>query len=85
MKTIARWTRAFGSFWWDFLVGDTPELFLATVAIVVAALALGHYHIAGYLLLPALAIAFLVISAYRGRQQTPERPPAQNRYSRDRP
>jgi hypothetical protein len=21
----------FGRFWWDFLVGDTPELFLATV------------------------------------------------------
>jgi hypothetical protein len=85
MRTIARWARACGSFWWDFLVGDTPELLLATVAIVVAALLLGRYHIAGYLLLPALAIVCLVASAYRGRRQTHEPPPVREEYSRDRP
>jgi hypothetical protein len=26
VKTVGRLLRAFGLFWWDFLVGDTPEL-----------------------------------------------------------
>ena len=38
MKLLARGARAFAWFWWDFLIGDTPELFFATGAIVVAAL-----------------------------------------------
>jgi hypothetical protein len=28
------WLIAFGRFWWDFLVGDTPELFVGAVAVV---------------------------------------------------
>ena len=32
MKLISRGVRAFGLFWWDFLVGDTPELLVAVVA-----------------------------------------------------
>ncbi len=69
MKLMARWSRAFGRFWWDFLVGDTPELFVATLVIVGLALLLGHQHVAGYLLLPAVAIVFLVASTYRGRRR----------------
>jgi uncharacterized membrane protein HdeD (DUF308 family) len=69
MKLVARWARAFGHFWWDFLVGDTPELFVATLVIVLAAVLLGHHHDGGYVLLPLLAIAFLISSVYRGRQK----------------
>ena len=28
------WLAAFGRFWWDFLVGDTPELFVGAVAVI---------------------------------------------------
>jgi len=28
------WLRAFGRFWWDFLIGDTPELFVGAVAVI---------------------------------------------------
>jgi len=70
MKLITRWVRAFGLFWWDFLVGDTPELFVATLIIVAVALLLGHHHVsAGYVLLPLVAIVFLVASTYRGRRR----------------
>ncbi|HEY2214763.1 MAG TPA: hypothetical protein VGH31_06885 [Acidimicrobiales bacterium] len=69
MKLITRWGRAFGLFWWDFLVGDTPELFVATLVIVGTALLLGHQHVSGFVVLPALAILFLVASAYRGRRR----------------
>ena len=30
-----RWLGAFGRFWWDFLVGDTPELLIGVVLVVV--------------------------------------------------
>jgi hypothetical protein len=72
MSVLARWTRAFGNFWWDFLVGDTPELFVATVIIVVLALIVGHHRTLAMILLPVLAILFLVVSAYRGRRRAPE-------------
>jgi hypothetical protein len=38
--TIRRWLGAFGRFWWDFLVGDTPELTVGAVLAVGAAAAL---------------------------------------------
>ena len=66
---IARATRAFGHFWWDFLVGDTPELFLATVVIVGTALLLRHQRAVAIVLLPLMAVVFLVGSAYRGRSR----------------
>jgi hypothetical protein len=30
-----RWIRAFFDFWYDFLVGDRPELFLGPIAVLV--------------------------------------------------
>ncbi|HYM51810.1 MAG TPA: hypothetical protein VET65_14730 [Candidatus Limnocylindrales bacterium] len=32
-----RYVRAFGAFWYDFLVGDRPELFLGSIAVLVVA------------------------------------------------
>jgi hypothetical protein len=29
-----RWVRAFFDFWYDFLVGDRPELFLGPIAVL---------------------------------------------------
>ena len=29
-----RWLVAFGRFWWDFLIGDTPELFVGVVGVL---------------------------------------------------
>ena len=34
MGAVKRGLKAFGHFWWDFLIGDTPELALATGVIV---------------------------------------------------
>lgn len=66
--TIARWTRAFCHFWWDFLVGDTPELFVAMLVLVGVAFALRHDRTAAVVLLPLIAIVALVGSAWRGRK-----------------
>ena len=44
MAGVGRVLRAFAHFWWDFLVGDTPELALATGIIVAVAFLLAGTH-----------------------------------------
>jgi len=66
MTNIRRALRAFWKFWWDFLIGDTPELFVAVLLIVGAAFALRDHRIAGVIVLPVLAAACLAASARRG-------------------
>jgi hypothetical protein len=65
-----RWLVAFGRFWWDFLVGDTPELLigvliaLGIVALLVKAASLNALAVAGS---PVLVAVLLGISVYRAR------------------
>lgn len=70
MTAVSRALRAFGDFWWDFLVGDTPELALATAAIVALAFLLAGNRVVGAILLPLIAAAFLFLSTYRGRRRS---------------
>jgi len=61
--------RGFGMFWWDFLVGDTPELFVSTVfilAITAVISEVGHQHSGAVVVfLPVLVVASLAISVTR--------------------
>ena len=74
MSWLRRWTRAFGHFWWDFLIGDTPELFVATLVIVGTALVLRHHRTVAIIVLPAMAIVFLLLSVLRGRRHSSDLP-----------
>ncbi len=69
MSQVVRAIRAFGHFWREFLVGDSPELAVASAAVVVLAFAVAHDHAVGVVLLPAVAALFLVFSVYRGRRR----------------
>ena len=71
MKAVTRAIRAFGHFWWDFLVGDTPELAVATAVLVGLAFLLAGPRLVGAILLPLVATAFLFLSTYRGRRRAP--------------
>ena len=71
MTAVARALRAFGHFWWDFLVGDTPELAVATGVLVGLAFLLAGPRLVGAILLPLVAAAFLFLSTYRGRRRAP--------------
>jgi hypothetical protein len=73
MGAIGRGLRSFGRFWWDFLVGDTPELFVAMLVLVGVAFALRHDRVAAVILLPVLATVAVVGSAWRGRRRAPRR------------
>ncbi len=64
---ITKALRGFGHFWWDFLIGDTPELFVAVLVLVGAAYGLRHVRVAALIVLPVLATLFLLASAFRGR------------------
>jgi hypothetical protein len=60
--------KGFAEFWWDFLVGDTPELFVAVVvALAVVALLSrgGHFNVAAEFALPTLAVVALALSLWR--------------------
>lgn len=69
---VNRTLAAFGRFWWEFLIGDTPELFVGSVAIVgtVALLCLEHSARtwAGFVLVP-LVTALLVASVWKAARK----------------
>ncbi len=69
MTPVRRGIAAFGRFWWEFLVGDTPELLVATIVVVGAALALRHHPAVGVVVVPSITVAALVLSTLRGRVQ----------------
>ena len=65
---VIRLIKGFGMFWWDFLVGDTPELFVAAL-VIIAAVALvsetWHANTAAVIVLPVLAVTALTVSVRR--------------------
>lgn len=69
MATIRRLIGSFGRFWWEFLIGENPDAFVGALVVIGVALLLRHERVAEDILLPLLAIIFLVVSAYRGRQR----------------
>jgi hypothetical protein len=67
-SVIARLIKGFGRFWWDFLVGDTPELFIAALVIIGVTALLsetGHFNVAAIVVLPVLAVLALAASLLR--------------------
>lgn len=69
MTAVRKGIVAFGRFWWDFLVGDTPELFLAVLAVIGLAFALHTERVAGIVIVLVAVVAFLGVSTWRGRKK----------------
>lgn len=68
---VVRWLKAFGAFWWDFLVGDTPELLvgvLVAVGLVALLVKVASFNAAAVALFPLVVVALLGGSVYRGRR-----------------
>jgi hypothetical protein len=63
---------AFGRFWWEFLIGDTPELFVGAVLVVglVALVCVDHAARAwAAVLLPVLVAGLLGTSVWRAKRR----------------
>ncbi len=66
-----RLVKGFAMFWWDFLVGDTPELFAAALAIIGAVALLRivlQENALAVALLPLLAVIALAVSVRRAQR-----------------
>jgi hypothetical protein len=66
----------FGRFWWDFLVGDTPEIFLAVVATLVVTAVLSlvvHANMVAGVVLPVLVTLSLAASVARAAKAAQQR------------
>jgi len=59
-----KYIRAFGKFWWDFIVGDDWRLAAGTVAGIAASALLAHRGIAAWWVLP-LAVAVALAASLR--------------------
>ena len=70
MGALRRGLVAFGRFWLDFFVGDTPELFVAMLVLVGLAFALRDHRTAAIVTLPVVAAIAVLASAFRGRRRT---------------
>jgi len=60
----------FARFWWDFLIGDTPELFVAALTVIGVIAILSEAagaNVAAIIALPLLVVASLGISLYRAQ------------------
>jgi len=65
---VERWLVAFGKFWWDFLVGDTPELLigvLVALGIVAVVLSGSSLNAVAVVAFPAMVAALLALSVFR--------------------
>lgn len=71
MTAVKKGVLSFARFWWDFLVGDTPELFLAVLAVIGLAFALHRQTAAGVVVVLVAVTAFLTLSTWRGRRRNP--------------
>ena len=63
--------KAFGQFWWDFLIGDTPELFVSTLVLlaVVAVVSLNAgANTLAVVLTPTLVVLSLFATLWRVRR-----------------
>lgn len=60
---------AFGRFWLEFLVGDTPEVLLGVLVVVAVAVLLRHDRAVAIPLVPVIAALVLALSAFRGRRK----------------
>ena len=67
-NVVARAVVAFGRFWWEFLVGDTPELFVATLAVIGLAEGLRHERVLGIVIVLVAVVGFLGLSTWKGRK-----------------
>jgi hypothetical protein len=76
-----RYGTAFGRFWWEFLVGDTPELLIGAIVVVSVGALFAHHGVARVVTvgsMPVLVVALLATSVRRSQRAARPRPPPQS-------
>lgn len=68
---VLRLLVGFAQFWWDFLIGDTPEIFVAALTVIGVVALLSEaagLNVAAIITLPLLVVASLGISLFRAQR-----------------
>ena len=65
MSRISSGLRAFGAFWWDFVVGDDWRMALAVVLALAATAGLSQLGVPSWWVVPIVALGVLTISLVR--------------------
>jgi hypothetical protein len=74
MRTLVRWLRGFGAFWWDFIVGDDWRIAAGVVIALVVTAILSGAGLPAWWFLPVAVLALLVLSLRRAvRAASPKR------------
>jgi lysylphosphatidylglycerol synthetase-like protein (DUF2156 family) len=66
MSTWGRRLRAFGAFWWDFVVGDDWRMAVGVVVALAATALLAHRDDAAWWVAPVVVLVTLGVSLARG-------------------
>jgi predicted ABC-type sugar transport system permease subunit len=71
MNRVARAVRAFGAFWWDFIVGDDWRIAAGVIVALAATAALAAATVPAWWLLPLAVAALLGLSLRRATRPPP--------------
>lgn len=66
MRSVGRWLRGFGAFWWDFIVGDDWRVAAGVIIALAVTGLLAATDIAAWWFLPLAVLVLLVASLVRG-------------------
>ena len=76
MTRLRDWLAAFGRFWWDFVVGDSPEVTVGVLVVLGITFALRHDGAAPDVVVPVSVGLLLAGSLWRAVRRHPA-PPAE--------
>jgi hypothetical protein len=71
MSRVVRALRAFGAFWWDFIVGDDWRIAAGVIVALAATAALAAASVPAWWLLPLAVAALLGLSLRRATRPDP--------------
>ena len=66
MGAVGHWLRAFGGFWWDFIVGDDWRVAVGVVAALAITAGLAGAGVPAWWFLPVAVLVLLAVSLRRG-------------------
>ncbi len=74
MRTIGSWLRSFGTFWYEFIVGDDWTAAVAVAAAIAGTWGLSRAGIAAWWLVPLVVVASVALSTWRFERRARREP-----------
>ena len=69
MRTLTKQLRAFGAFWYDFVIGDDWRVAAAVVVALALTFAVSKSSVPAWWIMPAAVVVILPVSLWRARRR----------------